>query len=174
MAPRLILCFNNLNSFIFPLFKPFRLRSIRKNSNLWYSLSWIHSFSAYSWFVKCETSFFVAHCSSYPGGSFHLNKFEMHYITAITGSCRTCLLTVCVEPCSYSINLCMICHHGRLIFVRYNLTATWLKEVCHNVLKEPPLQPIFSKVVTPAIYCLQMWWCMPELIYMQKALGVDG
>jgi len=31
-----------------------------------------------------------------------------------------------------------------------DLTASWLREVCHDVLKEPPLQPLSSEVVTPA------------------------
>jgi len=48
----------------------------------------------------------------------------------------------------------MICHHGGQTFVRHNelcdLTATWLQEACHDVLIEPPLQPLSSEVITPA------------------------
>jgi len=62
-----------------------------------------------------------------------------------------CLATVCGT--SYSINHCTICCNGGLTFVRHNvlrdLTASWLWEVCHDVLVEPPLQPLYSEIVTP-------------------------
>jgi len=48
----------------------------------------------------------------------------------------------------------MICHHGGSTFIGHNelrdLTASWLREVCHDVLIEPLLQPLSSEVVTPA------------------------
>ena len=48
----------------------------------------------------------------------------------------------------------MICRHGGLTFVRHNeirdITAEWLERVCHDVVIEPPLQPLTGENVVPA------------------------
>jgi len=78
----------------------------------------------------------------------------MHRVSGIAGSYRKNVPSHCMCGTSYSINHCMICRHGGLTFIRHNelrdLTASWLWEVCHDVLIEPPLQPLSSEVVTPA------------------------
>ena len=47
----------------------------------------------------------------------------------------------------------MICKHGGLTFLRHNelcdLTADWLKEVCHNVAVEPPLLLLDGEAIVP-------------------------
>ena len=44
--------------------------------------------------------------------------------------------------------------HGGLTFLRHNelrdLTADWLKEVCHNVAVEPPLLSLDGETIAPA------------------------
>ena len=48
----------------------------------------------------------------------------------------------------------MICHNGGLTFVHHNeirdITAEWLERVCHDVIIEPPLQPLTEENVIPA------------------------
>ena len=48
----------------------------------------------------------------------------------------------------------MICRHGGLTFVRHNeirdITAEWLDRICHDVVIEPPLQPLTGENVIPA------------------------
>ena len=60
----------------------------------------------------------------------------------------------CVCGASFSADHAMICRHGGLTFIRHNelrnLTASWLHEVCHDVVVEPPLQPLTSKALVPA------------------------
>ena len=53
-----------------------------------------------------------------------------------------------------------------------DLTASWQSEICHDVLTEPPLQPLSSKVVTPAALPTDVM--MPELIYTQEVFGVGS
>ena len=52
----------------------------------------------------------------------------------------------CVCGESFSPDCAMICRHGGLKFVRHNeirdITAEWLERVCHDVVIEPPLQPL--------------------------------
>ena len=59
----------------------------------------------------------------------------------------------CVCGSSFNVDHAMICRHGGLTFVRHNelrdLTATWLREVCHDVAVEPPLQPLSGESITP-------------------------
>ena len=47
----------------------------------------------------------------------------------------------------------MICKHGGLTFLCHNelcdLTADWLKEVCHNVAVEPPLLLLDGEAIVP-------------------------
>ena len=60
----------------------------------------------------------------------------------------------CVCGESFSPDHAMICCHGRLTFVRHNeirdITAEWLDRVCHDVVVEPPLQPLTGENVIPA------------------------
>ena len=48
----------------------------------------------------------------------------------------------------------MIYHHGGLTFIRHNelrnLTASWLHEVCHDVVVEHPLQPLTGEALVLA------------------------
>ena len=48
----------------------------------------------------------------------------------------------------------MICRHGGLTFICHNelrnLTASWLHEVCHDLIVEPPLQPLTDESLVPA------------------------
>jgi len=48
---------------------------------------------------------------------------------------------------------CMICKHGGLTFLPHNelrdLTANWLKKVCHNIAVEPPLLSLDGKAIVP-------------------------
>jgi len=57
----------------------------------------------------------------------------------------------CVCGSSFSA---MICKHGGLIFIHHNelrdLTADWLKEVCHNVAVKPPLLSLNGEAIAPA------------------------
>ena len=64
------------------------------------------------------------------------------------------VLSHCVCDASFSTNHAIICHHGGLIFIRHNelrgLTVSWLHEVCHDVVVEPPLQPLTDEALVPA------------------------
>ena len=48
----------------------------------------------------------------------------------------------------------MIYRHGGLTFIHHNelrnLTTRWLHEVCHDVVVEPPLQPLTGEALVPA------------------------
>ena len=50
-----------------------------------------------------------------------------------------------------SIDHAMICQHGGLTFIRNNelreLTANWLKQVCHDVSMEPSLLPLNGELI---------------------------
>ena len=60
----------------------------------------------------------------------------------------------CVCGESFSPDHAMICRHGGLTFVRHNeirdITVEWLDLVCHDVVIEPPLQPLTGENVIPA------------------------
>ena len=60
----------------------------------------------------------------------------------------------CVCGASFSVNHAMIYCHGGLTFICHNdlrnLTASWLHEVCHDVVVEPPLQPLTGEALVPA------------------------
>ena len=60
----------------------------------------------------------------------------------------------CVCGSSFSVDHAMICKHGGLTSLRHNelcdLTADWLKEVCHNVAVEPPLLLLDREAIAPA------------------------
>ena len=47
----------------------------------------------------------------------------------------------------------MTCHHGGLPTIRHNpicdITANLLSEVCHDVEKEPALQPLTVETIIP-------------------------
>ena len=47
----------------------------------------------------------------------------------------------------------MICRHGGFTFVCHNelrdLTAAWLREVCHDVAVDSPLQPLSGESIPP-------------------------
>ena len=55
---------------------------------------------------------------------------------------------------SFSPDHAMIYRHGGLTFVRHNeirdITAEWLERVCHDVVIEPPLQPLTGENVISA------------------------
>ena len=59
---------------------------------------------------------------------------------------------VCGE--CFSSDHAMICRRGGLTFVRHNeirnITAEWLECVCHDVVIEPPPQPLTGENVVPA------------------------
>ena len=59
----------------------------------------------------------------------------------------------CVCGSSFSADHAMICRHGGLTIghhnALYDLTATWLQEVCHDVAVESPLQPLNGESITP-------------------------
>ena len=86
---------------------------------------------------------------------FHLNKREfwdaihLRYGWTLPNIPDHC---VCGE--SFSPDHAMICRHGGLTFVRHNeirdITAEWLDRVCHDVVVEPPLQPLTGENVIPA------------------------
>ena len=54
---------------------------------------------------------------------------------------------------SFSVNHAIICCHGGLTFICHNelrdLTTNWLREVCHDVAVEPPLQPLTGEALIP-------------------------
>ena len=54
----------------------------------------------------------------------------------------------------FSPDHAMTCSHGGLTFVHHNeirdITAEWLERVCHDVVIEPPLQPLTGENVVPA------------------------
>ena len=60
----------------------------------------------------------------------------------------------CVCCASFSVDHAMICRHGGLTFIHHNelrnLTANWIHEVCHDVVVEPPLQPLTGEALVPA------------------------
>ena len=60
----------------------------------------------------------------------------------------------CVCGESFSPDHAMICCHGGLTFVHHNeirdITGEWLDRVCHDVVIEPPLQPLTGENVIPA------------------------
>jgi hypothetical protein len=56
---------------------------------------------------------------------------------------------------TFTINHAMICHTGGFPKIRrheiHNITASLLTEVCHNVVTEPPLQPLSGEALTHRI-----------------------
>ena len=60
----------------------------------------------------------------------------------------------CVCGESFSPDHAMIYCHGGLTFVHHNeirdITGEWLDRVCHDVVIEPPLQPLTGENVIPA------------------------
>ena len=95
--------------------------------------------------AKCASVWLTALTIQEQG--FHLNKQE--FCDALCLRYGWELLRVpssCVCGATFSTNHVMICCHGGLTFVRHNelrdLTASWLREVCHDVVVEPPLQQL--------------------------------
>ena len=85
---------------------------------------------------------------------FHLNKREFwDAIHLRYGWTLPSIPDHCVCGESFSPDHAMICLHGELTFVRHNeirdITAEWLDRVCHDVVVEPPLQPLTGENVIP-------------------------
>ena len=63
------------------------------------------------------------------------------------------VLSHCVCGSSFSVDHAMICKHGGLTFLHHDelrdLTAKWLKEVCHSVAVEPPLLSLDEEAIAP-------------------------
>ena len=85
---------------------------------------------------------------------FNLNKQEfcdalsLHYGWQLKNLPRHC---ICGTP--FSADHAMTCKHGSLTIMRHNeicdITANWLSEVCHDVEREPPLQPLTGETIIP-------------------------
>jgi len=120
----------------------------------------------HGWFDKCEIlrlpCDLLLFLSRYRVFISISNSSEMHCVSAITGSCRMCLVTVCVIGTSCSINHSMIFCHGWLTFVQHNelrdLAITWLWDVCHGNLIELPLHAATLFWSCHTSYCQWMWW----------------
>ena len=90
----------------------------------------------------------------------------------MTGHCPTC-------GESFSPDHVMVCHHGGLTVVRHNelrdVTAEWLGDVCHDVVTEPPLQPLTGESIVLAIakqddahadiYAHGFWGCQQSAFF---------
>ena len=86
---------------------------------------------------------------------FHLNKHEFwDAIHLRYGWILPNIPDHCVCGESFSPDHAMICRHGGLTFVHHNeirdITAEWLDRVCHDVVIEPPLQPLTGENAIPA------------------------
>ena len=82
----------------------------------------------------------------------------------------------CACGASFSADHAMICDHGGLTFIRHNelrnLTASWLYEVCHNVVVELPYShsPV---IMRPLFWHLLIAEMMLGQISMSEAFGVE-
>ena len=86
---------------------------------------------------------------------FHLTKREfwdaihLRYGWTLPNIPDHCVCGECFSP-----DHAMICCHGGLTFVSHNgirdITDEWLERVCHDVVIEPPLQPLTGENVVPA------------------------
>ena len=117
--------------------------------------------------------FFVAHCFSYPGVGFHLNKqefrdalyicynWQLQNVPIVCVCVRVCAhvcACVCVRVCvcgiSYSINLVrfyltkIICHYKGLTFVRHN--ELWSK--CYLAVGSLPWCPHRTTVAATLLW----------------------
>ena len=68
----------------------------------------------------------------------------------------------------------MICCYGGIDFICHNelrdLAASWLREVCHDVAIQPPLQALNGETVVPAsANCKDD----AQAIFMLEVFGVD-
>ena len=85
---------------------------------------------------------------------FNMNKGEfqdamnIRYGWPLKNTPRHC---ICGKP--FTIDHAMTCHHGGLPTIRHNairdLTANLLSEVCHDVEREPALQPLTGETLIP-------------------------
>ena len=102
--------------------------------------------------VKCSSLWLTALPLQEQG--FHLNKQEFRDALCLRYGWQLANIpSHCVCGTSFSVDHAMICRHGGLTFIHHNelrdLTAQWLREVCHDVTVEPPLLPLDGEIITP-------------------------
>ena len=81
------------------------------------------------------------------------------------------LPTTCVCGKPFGVDHALICPTGGFPTLRHNelrdLTAKLMKEVCHNVCREPPLQPLSGESLTYPRLVLMV----PDLMLLPMSFG---
>jgi len=119
--------------------------------------------------MKCSSLWLTALPIQEQG--FYLNKQEFRDALSLRFGWQ--LYNVpshCVCGSSFRVDHIVICKHGGLTFLRHNefcdLTADWLKEVCHNVAMKPPWLSFDGEL--PLLLTGGM---KPKLMFMQLGSG---